>query len=54
MTAGGRRAGVSSGLIYGTSTLGNIVGVIVTAFALIPNSPTSGGAGWLVGSRDDL
>jgi MFS family permease len=37
----GARAGVSSGLIYGLSTLGNIVGVIVTAFALIPNFHTS-------------
>ena len=38
---GGRGAGVSSGLIYGTSTFGNIVGVMVTAFALIPNFLTS-------------
>jgi MFS family permease len=38
---GGRRAGISSGLVFGTSTFGNIVGVIVTAFALIPNFPTS-------------
>ena len=38
---GGRGAGISSGLVFGTSTFGNIVGVIVTAFALIPNFPTS-------------
>jgi MFS family permease len=38
---GGRGAGSSSGLIYGTSTFGNIVGVMVTAFALIPNFLTS-------------
>jgi MFS family permease len=37
----GRGAGSSSGLIYGTSTFGNIVGVMVTAFALIPNFLTS-------------
>jgi hypothetical protein len=35
------RAGASSGLVYGTSTIGNITGVMVTAFALIPNFPTS-------------
>ena len=38
---GGRGAGSSSGLIYGTSTFGNILGVMVTAFALIPNFLTS-------------
>lgn len=37
---GDRGVGVSSGLVYGTSTLGNITGVMVTAFALIPNFPT--------------
>jgi len=37
---GDRGVGISSGLIYGTSTLGNITGVMVTAFALIPNFPT--------------
>jgi hypothetical protein len=43
------RAGVSSGLIYGTSTIGNITGVMVTAFALIPNFPTSALLiGWFV------
>ncbi|HML07323.1 MAG TPA: fused MFS/spermidine synthase [Xanthobacteraceae bacterium] len=36
-----RGAGLSSGLVYGTSTFGNIAGVILTAFALIPNFPTS-------------
>jgi hypothetical protein len=37
----GQGAGVSSGLVFGFSTFGNIVGVIVTAFTLIPNFPTS-------------
>ena len=37
----GASAGASSGLIYGTSTFGNILGVMVTAFALIPNFLTS-------------
>lgn len=34
-------AGAVSGLIYGTSTLGNITGVLVTAFLLIPRFATS-------------
>jgi hypothetical protein len=43
------RAGVSAALVYGTSTLGNITGVLATAFALIPNFPTSGLLiGWFV------
>ena len=29
--------GQASGIVYGTSTLGNIAGVMLTAFALIPN-----------------
>lgn len=33
----GVKAGMASGLIFGTSTLGNICGVMVTAFYLIPN-----------------
>src|SRR5262249_14319664 len=37
----GRGAGSSSGLIYGTPTFGNIVGLMVTAFALLPNFPSS-------------
>jgi len=37
----GRGPGKSSGLIYGTSALGNILGVIVTAFALIPQIGTA-------------
>jgi MFS family permease len=35
------RAGKSAALVYGTGTLGNITGVLATAFALIPNFPTS-------------
>jgi len=34
-------AGLSSGLVYGTSTVGNIVGVMLTAFVLIPRFPLS-------------
>jgi hypothetical protein len=46
-----RGAGLSSGLVYGTSTLGNITGVMLTAFVLIPNVPTSELLiGWFVGS----
>jgi hypothetical protein len=33
----GTAPGKASGLIYGVSTLGNIAGVMLTAFALIPN-----------------
>ena len=33
--------GAVSGLIYGTSTLGNITGVLVTAFLLVPRFATS-------------
>ena len=36
----GRSTGVSSGLIYGVSTFGNIIGVMATAFLLIPNFST--------------
>lgn len=36
-----RSVGAVSGMIYGTSTLGNIVGVLVTAFLLIPKFATS-------------
>ena len=37
----GNRSGLSTGLIYGVSTLGNILGVMVAAFVLIPRLPTS-------------
>ena len=37
----GLSAGLASGLIYGLSTVGNIAGVMGTAFLLIPNFPIS-------------
>jgi len=37
----GTPPGKASGIIYGVSTLGNIAGVMLTAFALIPNFPVS-------------
>lgn len=37
----GRAPGSASGLVYGVSTLGNIAGVMLTAFFLIPNLPVS-------------
>lgn len=36
----GSGAGVASGLVYGVSTVGNIAGVMATAFLLIPNFST--------------
>lgn len=36
----GRRTGVASGVIYGVSTVGNIAGVMATAFLLVPNFST--------------
>ena len=33
--------GRASGLVYGISTLGNILGVLLTAFVLIPRAPVS-------------
>lgn len=36
LAAAGLGPGVASGLVYGISTLGNIAGVLVTAFVLIP------------------
>ena len=33
----GTPPGQASGIVYGVSTLGNIAGVMLTAFALIPN-----------------
>lgn len=33
--------GKASGIVYGTSTLGNIAGVMLTAFLLIPQFPVS-------------
>ena len=35
-----RSAGVASGVVYGVSTVGNIAGVMATAFLLIPNFST--------------
>jgi hypothetical protein len=44
----GTPPGKASGIVYGTSTLGNIAGVMLTAFVLIPNFPVSSLLfGWL-------
>ena len=37
LAARGQAPGAASGLVYGLSTLGNIAGVMLTAFVLIPN-----------------
>lgn len=37
----GTAPGKASGLVYGVSTLGNIAGVMLTAFVLIPHLPVS-------------
>lgn len=37
----GRRTGPASGLVYGVSTAGNITGILLTVFALIPNLAVS-------------
>ncbi len=37
----GTPPGKASGIVYGVSTLGNIAGVMLTAFVLIPNFPVS-------------
>jgi len=37
----GSAPGSASGLVYGISTIGNIAGVMLTAFVLIPNLPVS-------------
>lgn len=41
LVSSGLRGGMSTGVVYGISTLGNITGVMVTAFVLIPAFPTS-------------
>lgn len=41
LVSSGSRGGMSTGVVYGISTLGNITGVMVTAFVLIPSFPTS-------------
>jgi hypothetical protein len=41
LVAGGSRGGMSTGIVYGVSTLGNITGVMATAFVLIPSFATS-------------
>ena len=41
LAARGTPPGQASGLVYGASTLGNIAGVMLTAFALIPHFPVS-------------
>jgi hypothetical protein len=37
----GRAAGPASGLVYGVSTAGNITGILLTVFVLIPRLPVS-------------
>ena len=37
----GRAAGPASGLVYGVSTAGNITGILLTVFVLIPSLPVS-------------
>ena len=37
----GLTAGLAAGVIYGISTIGNIAGVIITAFCLVPRFPVS-------------
>jgi hypothetical protein len=37
LSSRGTTPGVASGLVYGLSTVGNIAGVMLTAFVLIPN-----------------
>ena len=41
LAAHGTPPGQASGLVYGVSTLGNIAGVMLTAFVLIPHFPVS-------------
>jgi hypothetical protein len=41
LMSSGLRGGMSTGFVYGVSTLGNITGVMVTAFVLIPSFATS-------------
>jgi hypothetical protein len=41
MAEANHAAGFSSGLIYGLNTLGNIAGVVLTVFILIPSFPVS-------------
>ena len=41
LAARGTPPGKASGLVYGVSTLGNIAGVMLTAFVLIPHLPVS-------------
>jgi hypothetical protein len=41
LVSSGLRGGMSTGVVYGVSTLGNITGVMATAFVLIPNFATS-------------
>lgn len=49
LAARGTPPGKASGIVYGVSTLGNIAGVMLTAFALIPNFRVSTLLyGWLV------
>jgi hypothetical protein len=37
----GRATGPASGLVYGISTAGNITGILLTVFFLIPSFPVS-------------
>jgi hypothetical protein len=58
LAALGAPPGKASGLVYGVSTLGNIAGVMLTAFVLIPHFPVStllyGWLGVAVGSLTAL
>lgn len=45
----GMPAGSASGIVYGVSTIGNIAGVMLTTFVLIPHFPVSKlMLGWLI------
>jgi hypothetical protein len=41
LVKGGNRSGLSTGLVYGVSTLGNVAGIMATAFLLIPRLHTT-------------
>jgi len=41
LTETGNDGGFASGFLYGASTIGNIVGIMITAFFLIPTLPLS-------------
>ncbi len=41
VSEGGQKAGFASGLVYCIGTIGNIAGIMLTAFVLIPSLPMS-------------